>query len=205
VILVNFKRYPQAAGENAVKLASICQKLTQEFGFPIIPIPDAPDISLCTKMGIECWTQKFEPNLTQQTGTLLNHSDFRLSRPILKEELYLSITRGDKVCVCSETFEETVELLQNQPHFLAYEPPELIGSKSTSVAEAQPEVIGKAAAECKRAGTPFMVGAGIKSKQDVVTSIKQGAMGILVASAVVEAADQEQKLRELANAFSMKS
>lgn len=205
MIIVNFKRYPESHGENAVKLAEICKKLSAEYHLLIVCAPDSPDIAACAETGAACWTQKFDPEQSQPTGTLLNHSDFRLSRDALKEEVYLSKSRGDKVCICSETIEETNDLVEMRPDYIAYEPPELIGSQTTSVAEAEPEIIGQAARQCKSAGIPFLVGAGIKSASDVQTSLRQGAVGILVASAVVLADNQEQKLRELASAFSIKS
>lgn len=201
MIVLNFKRYPEATGANAVRLAVICKKLSQEFGIPIIPVPEVSDLQACIDQGIDCWTQKFEPNALNQKGTLLNHSDYRLSLKNLQEEVYLSKSRGDKVCICTQTSEETREFLRLGPDFLAYEPPELIGSETTSVAQAKPEVIGEAARACKEAGIPLLVGAGVKSAQDVVVSLNQGATGVILASAVMRAADQELEVRELAQAF----
>lgn len=202
MIVVNFKRYPEAEGANAVRLAQICKKTASELQLPIIPAVQEKDIAACIEAGIECWSQKFVPEQTSHAGTLINHSDFRLAAAQLKEELYLSKARGDKTCVCTETYEETVEFLMLSPDFLAYEPPELIGSQTTSVAQAKPDVIGKAADACLQIGIPLLVGAGIKSAQDVSVSLKQGAVGILVASAVVQSSNPEEKLRELASAFS---
>jgi len=203
MIIVNFKRYPEALGDNAVVLAKICKRLSHEYAVPIVVAPTLGDLSACVSTGVECWTQKFEEGSLARIGTLLNHSDFRLDMDTLKEEINLSKSRGDKVCLCSANPVEVPELLSLNPNFLAYEPPELIGSKDSSVAEANPEVIGDIARLCQAAGIPLLVGAGIKSAQDVKVSLEQRAIGILVASAVVEAEDQEQKLRELAKAFKM--
>ncbi len=202
MIVVNFKKYPQASGESAIRLAQICQKIQQETGIIIVPVPTANEIPQIADMGIDCWTQHFEPERWRPKGTLLNHSDYRLDdRGKLKEEMYLSSSRGDKICLCTMNLAETMELLAYKPNFIALEPPELIGSKTTSVAVAQPDVIGKAALDCRKANIPLLVGAGIKSADDVRVSLKQGATGILVASAVVQSENQEQKLRELAEAF----
>jgi triosephosphate isomerase (TIM) len=205
VIIVNFKRYPEADGERAVLLAGICKKLTQELNVPIIPVPQEKDLEACAAIGIDCWTQKFVSDPRLHNGTLLNHSDFRLSLEQLKQEVDLSRSRGDKVCVCTATLEETVAFLQLNPDLLAYEPPELIGSQTTSVALAEPEVIGRSAEACLQIGIPLLVGAGVKSANDVTVSLKQGAVGILVASAVVQASNPEEKLRELAQAFNMRA
>lgn len=206
MIVVNFKRYPEAAGQFAIQLAKICKKLSSEFGIEIIPVPQLSDLRACIQdVGIACWTQKFEPAADMQSGTLLNHSDFRLDEKHMHEEILASRARGDKVCVCTQTFAETTTMLLAKPDYVAYEPPELIGSKTTSVAQAQPEVIGNTAVLCKQAGIPLLVGAGIKSAEDVVVSLRQGATGVLVASDVVLANDQEKELRELAQAFSIQA
>ncbi len=201
MIVVNFKRYPEAAGENAVHLAQICQNLQQELGIQIVPVPNVADLQGITDLGIECWTQRFEPQESVQKGTLLNHSDFRLEHSGLQEEYYLSRSRGDEVCICAQNVGELPFLLQLKPKYLLYEPPELIGSTSTSVAKSQPEIIDQAAEICLDAKIPLMVGAGIKSAEDVRVSLEHGAMGVGVASAIVLAVNQEQKLRELAEAF----
>lgn len=204
MIVVNFKRYPEADGDKAVLLAAICKKLSEEFKLPIIPVPQEKDLIACLALETDCWSQKF---LSQggHSGTLLNHSDFRLSTEQLKEELSLSRNRGEKVCICAETYDEVIANLLLTPDLLAYEPPELIGSKTSSVAKSQPEVIGKTADACLQMGIPLLVGAGIKSAEDVRVSLQRGAVGVLVASAVVQAADQEQALRELIHGFSMKA
>lgn len=201
MIVVNFKRYPQAAGENAVALAKICLKLQQETGVTIIPVPTAEDLVACTEVGIKCWTQRFEAKESIQKGTLLNHSDFRLERHVLQDEFYLSKSRGDKICLCTASLPETKELISLKPEYLLYEPPSLIGSTTTSVAKSEPEIIGQAAHECKQNNIPLLVGAGIKSTEDVRVSLERGAIGVGVASAIVLADDQEKKLRELLDAF----
>lgn len=201
MIVVNFKRYPEASGEKAIALAKICLKLQQEYGVTIVPVPAVADLVACVAVGIKCWSQKFEANESVQKGTLLNHSDFRLERKNLQDEFYLSKSRGDKVCICTANLPETKELATLKPDFLAYEPPELIGSRTSSVADAKPEVIGLAAEACKQADVPLLVGAGIKSANDVKVCLQRGAIGVLVATDIVLAQDPEKELRELAEAF----
>lgn len=201
MIVVNFKRYPQASGDKAIALTKICLQIQQETGVVIVPVPQVKDLAACVALGIKCWSQRFESQESIQKGTLLNHSDYRLSKQALEEQFYLSKSRGDKICICTASLPETRELLVLKPNYLAYEPPEFIGSRITSVADAKPEVIGLAAAACKEAGIPLLVGAGIKSAKDIKTSLKMGAAGVLVATGVVLAVDQAKELRELAEAF----
>ncbi len=205
MIIVNFKRYPEASGDRAVALAKVCLQIQQETGVTIVPVPQAKDLAACVALGIKCWTQRFEANESLQKGTLLNHSDYRLEKNILKEEYYLSGSRGDKICICAASLPEAKELVSYKPDFLGYEPPEFIGSKTMSVADAKPEVIGLTAQACKEAGVPLLVGAGIKSANDIKISLKMGAVGVLVATDIVLAVDPAKELRELALAFNMKA
>jgi triosephosphate isomerase len=88
-----------------------------------------------------------------------------------------------------------------KPTYAAYEPPELIGSKTTSVSKAKPDVIVKAVALSKEAGIPLIVGAGVSSAKDVKTCIELGAVGVAVASDVVVANDPKKELLDLTEGF----
>ncbi|MHA2179073.1 MAG: triose-phosphate isomerase, partial [Candidatus Thorarchaeota archaeon] len=44
VVIINFKTYPQATGERAVKLAKTCESVSREFDVPIVVSPQIPDI-----------------------------------------------------------------------------------------------------------------------------------------------------------------
>jgi len=46
-----------------------------------------------------------------------------------------------------------------------------------------------------------VIGAGIKTGEDVKKAVKLGVKGVLVSSGVVKAEDPEKKLTELAKAF----
>lgn len=201
MIIVNFKRYLEASGQNAVVLASICHKLSLEYSLPIIAVPTVADLAACLATGAECWTQKFEQDAVSATGTLLNHSDYRLETSILALQISQCRDRNYKICLCSANPDEVPELLNLRPDMLAYEPPALIGSKTSSVAQAEPNIIGDIAQIAKTAGISLLVGAGIKSALDIKVSLNQGAVGILVATDVVKADNQEQALRELVDGF----
>jgi triosephosphate isomerase len=68
MIIVNFKRYPEASGDKAVTLVKICLQIQQETGVTIIPVPQAKDLAACTAVGIKCWSQRFEANESVQKG-----------------------------------------------------------------------------------------------------------------------------------------
>lgn len=190
MIIVNFKRYVR--GEEAVALARICKK------FGAITCPQLADLAACVETGAECWTQKYEPMAKGHTGTLLNHSDFRLDFKTI-EETMLEL-EGIKICVCCKDVEEGIKISTFDPDFLAFEPPELIGDKDKSVSSEKPEDIQRLVSSVQ---VPVFVGAGGHNAQDVKIALEMGAKGILVATDVVKAANPEKELRELAGAFNI--
>jgi triosephosphate isomerase len=88
------------------------------------------------------------------------------------------------------------KITEFEPDLIAVEPPELIGG-DISVSNAQPEVITKAL-ELIGAGK-LLVGAGVKSGEDVKKAIELGASGVLLASGVTKAENPEKVLEDLAN------
>ena len=188
MIVVNFKRY--VSGEEAVALAKICKN------YGAIACPQLSDLAACVETGAECWTQKYEPRAKGHTGTLLNHSDFRLDFKTI-EETMLAI-EGMKICVCCKDVEEGIKIAGFDPDWLAFEPPELIGNVEKSVSSEKPEDIQRLVSSVQ---CPVLVGAGVHSAEDVKIALEMGAAGILVATDVVKAVDPEKELRELVEAF----
>lgn len=188
MIVVNFKRY--VSGEAALNLAKICKKVSDETGVAIIITVQPEDIY----PEIECWSQKPEDFRHNFCGTLVNHSDYRIAD-------WPEIKPGIKVCLCTKDASETEKLILKKPDFILYEPLELIGSATTSVALSKPEVISEIAEICKKHNVPLIVGAGVKSAEDVRISLQRGAIGVGVSSAVVKAVDSEKQLRELVEAY----
>ena len=64
-----------------------------------------------------------------------------------------------------------------------------------SVSSAKPDVIKKISEKIKM---PFLVGAGIKTREDVETSLKLGAVGIAVASGITKSDNPKKSIEELA-------
>ncbi|KKR70842.1 MAG: Triosephosphate isomerase, partial [Candidatus Woesebacteria bacterium GW2011_GWA2_40_7b] len=84
---------------------------------------------------------------------------------------------------------------------VSYEPPEFIGSVTTSVAEAKPEIVSQAAGIARSFGLPLIVGAGIHSMDDVRKSLELGAVGVAVATDIVKAEDPKKELLDLTEGF----
>ena len=106
---------------------------------------------------------------------------------------------GLEVLIFADSLEESIEVAKFKPNWIGYEPPELVASKDTSVAKAKPEIIEKVVNAIPN--TPILVGAGIKDVEDVRVSLKLGAKGIGVASAVVLALDPNEVIENLASGF----
>ena len=100
--------------------------------------------------------------------------------------------------VCAETLEEGAKFAAMGADFIAIEVPELIGG-DVSVSSARPELIAEAVS--KIGAGKVIVGAGIKTGDDVRKAISLGAAGVLVSSGIVKAADQIGILREMCAAL----
>lgn len=217
MIFVNFKTYKQGTGEKAVELAKICQQVEKETSVKIIPVVQVTDIFRFFGSGIEVWTQHLDsieygqntgqilPEAVLEAGakgTLLNHSENKLPKEVIGETIKRCRELKIKVLVCAESIEEGKEIAEFKPDFIAYEPPEFIGSRMTSVASARPEIIKDFINLIP--GIPILVGAGVHSREDIRVVCELGAAGVLVATDVVLAQNSKKELLDLAGGFDEK-
>jgi len=77
----------------------------------------------------------------------------------------------------------------------------LVGSKTTSVAQSKPEVIAEAVKIAREKELPLIVGAGIKSEEDIRVSLQLGASGFAIASDIVKAEDPKEELIKLIQGY----
>jgi len=211
---VNFKTYKESTGDNAIKLAEICNKTAKETKTSIAIAVQSTDIYKISKIvSIPVLSQHIDaidfgkntgfllPESIKQAGaeaTLLNHSEHRLDFELLKIFIERAKQAGLKTIVCAKDVEDAKKIAGLSPDFIAVEPPELIGGK-ISVSEAKPEVISDSVKAIKSINKKIKVlcGAGIHNKDDVKKAVKLGADGILVASGIVKAGNQEAALKDL--------
>jgi triosephosphate isomerase len=213
MILVNFKTYKETTGKKAIFLASMIADVAKETGVEIIACPQAVDLKKVAKI-TSVWTQHvdpikqgkstgwFPPEVAKEVGargTLLNHSEHKLSVGVLDETLTRCKMVGLKTLVFADSPGEARLIAKFKPDLIGYEPPELIESKTTSVARSKSKIIEKVVKRIVR--IPILVGAGIKDKKDVEISLKLGAAGVVVSSAVVLAKDPKKILTNLAEGF----
>lgn len=215
MIITNFKLYESATGEKAVALAKIHEEVARETGVDIQVAVQPTDLAtISQQIDIPVLAQHIDPKsfgsgtghilpesvkMAGAVGTLLNHSERRLEREVLKESIKRAKEIGLTTVVCAESPEEGASFLEFDPDYIAVEPPELIGG-DISVSSAQPEIIENAS---KLIGPDkLLMGAGVKNGIDVKTCIKLGAKGVLLASGVTKADDPKAVLLDLASGLS---
>ncbi|MEM0217553.1 MAG: triose-phosphate isomerase [Candidatus Nezhaarchaeales archaeon] len=214
LIIINFKTYLEATGQRALELAKKGEKVASEFGVSIAVAPQAVDIArIASTVSIPVLAQHVDPyppgaytgSVSMEAvkeagavGTLINHSEKRLRIDEINEVINRAASLGLEVVACANTPEVAASLSVLRPGFIAIEPPELIGT-GKAVSKTKPEVITDTIKLIKSVNPDIVVicGAGITSGDDVEAAIKLGTQGVLVASGVVKAKDQEAALRDL--------
>ncbi len=214
LIIVNFKAYPEVEGAGALSLARTCADVAEASGVSIVACPPmvelgrvassvkipvmAQHVDHRTPGSATGWTTAEMVRRTGAVGTLVNHSEHRLSLDDIRAVI-LACKRTDlKTCICADSALTSGEVAFFAPDMVAVEPPELIGGE-VSVTNAKPEVVMEAvrAVHQVEPTIPVLCGAGIKNGHDVKRAIELGAKGVLLASGVVKAKDQRQALIDL--------
>ncbi len=210
MIVVNFKAYSEATGENARNIGKACEKAAESTGEQVIACPTAEDLLRLEDLEVDVFAQHIDPEEPGShtgsilpgevkeagaTGTLINHSEDRIPAEKIEKEVEKAKENEMKTIVCAQNPEECREYSSFQPDYIAYEPPELIGG-NTSVAEAKPELVEKAVEETEK-GVETLTGAGIKDRKDVEKSIELGCKGVLVASGVAKAEKPAEEIEKL--------
>jgi len=218
MIFVNFKTYEQGTGADAISLVKVLEEVAHESQVKIIPVVQAADVrEVVAITQLEVWTQHVDPvEFGAHTGfvlaeaviedgargTFLNHSEHKFTDfEMLKKAHERSKGVGLKTLIFAGNLNELKRVSDLNPTFLSYEPPELVGSKTTSVAKEKPDIIAKAVEIARPKGLPLIVGAGIKSREDVRKSLELGAVGVAVASDIVTAKRPGEELMDLVEGF----
>lgn len=209
-IIVNFKLYEQATGDEALKLAKIHEQVAKETGASIGIAVNHLDLArVASEVDLPVFAQHIDPisygsgtgmilpHLVKEYGvfgTLLNHSEHPMEDMKLRQAINLCREIGLFVVACADTPERGKEINKMGPDLVAVEPPELIGG-DVSVAKGGPHIIENAV---KMIGsTDVLVGAGIKDADDVQIACSLGSQGVLLASGVTKAADPYVTLLDL--------
>ncbi len=211
ILLINYKAYKESF-DNGLKIAGECAKLSKSLGIRAIV---APPYSILRETSRLCETigqhiDDVEPGAftghvtwydiknSGATGTLINHSERKLSTEKIKNVVGLCIDNDLFSFVCASSLREARQLLTLKPYAIAYEPPELIGG-NVSVTSAKPEVIAEFVELVNSSSKSLaLIGAGIKTAEDVRKSIEFGCDGVLVASGILKSKEPVKAINELA-------
>lgn len=214
VILVNLKCYQESIGHGAHRIAKAAREVADESGVYIALATLPMDIHpIKHHFSLPVFAQHFDPispgantgriplaamKSAGAVGSLVNHSEYRLTLADIDKNVTLLRQEGMISCVCSNNVATTAAAAALNPDFVAIEPPELIGG-SISVAEANPDIITNSVKAAQRINpdVKILTGAGIHSGTCVKTAIDLGTAGVLLASSVVKAEDPATVLRDL--------
>ncbi|HIG94655.1 MAG: triosephosphate isomerase TIM [archaeon GW2011_AR13] len=203
IIIINLKTYKQ--GKKVLELAKIIEKVNKK----IIVGAQPEDVAILSKKtNLSIYSQHVdyqEPGRNTgfilpegikavgAKGVFLNHSEHRLDFKIIKKTVLHCKKVKLKVAIFAKDLRQAKKIKELKPDFLIIEPPELVAGE-ISVSKAKPELIKKIGRELKY---PFIVGAGIKTNDDLKIAMKLGARGIAVSSAITQARNPEKSLREM--------
>lgn len=131
-------------------------------------------------------------------GTLINHSERRLSLKAIQRTVQRAEEVGLLSLVCADTPKRTSQVAAFKPDMVAIEPPELIGT-GIPVSKAQPEIVVNAVNLVRKQDSRVIVlcGAGITTGEDVTAALALGAQGVLLASGVVKAQNRRKVILDL--------
>ncbi len=218
LILVNFKTYSESTGANALTISKKAEKVSKEYGACIaVALQPADIFRIAGTAELPVFAQHVDADkpgshtgyITPESvkeagacGTLINHSEHRLRIDVIEATIQRCKSLDILTCTCANSSLVGKSLAALEPDMIAVEPPELIGS-GISVSKARPEIISesvKAIRSVSRAARP-LCGAGITTGEDISSSIKLGAEGVLVASGIVKSKDPEAVLVAFAKAL----
>jgi len=213
-IVLNVKTYSEATGDAAYALAGLMDTLAKETGVSLAICVQATDIyRVAQHVSIPVYAEHIDPitpgshtgwtlpeaiQAAGAVGTLINHSEHRLQLADIDACIHRTKTLGLDHIVCTNNIATSKAVAGLSPQILAVEPPELIGG-DISVTTADPDIVKGTVDAVHDINTSVGVlcGAGVKNGKDVAKAIELGADGVLLASGVVKARDQEQIIRDL--------
>ncbi|MBI4983750.1 triose-phosphate isomerase [Candidatus Woesearchaeota archaeon] len=212
LILINFKTYKESSGNRGLKLAQRISKVKSN-KYQIAVAPSLLTVKeIAEKVNIPVFAQHADNvELGAHTGSIpprelkeigiqgviLNHSEYKVNFPYLRNIVKLCQHYHLITVVCASNLVEIKHIAELNPDYIAYEPPELIGG-DISVTEANPEIITRAVKMVGRmsSSTKMLCGAGIHSPEDLHQALSLGANGVLLAHAVVKAPSPRKFLNE---------
>ncbi|MDD5340697.1 MAG: triose-phosphate isomerase [Candidatus ainarchaeum sp.] len=216
MIVLNLKTYDLTI-QNALLFTDVAGEVQADTGLRIIVCPPSPYLREAAERfsGVFAQHVDAEPpgaftgsipvemlKAAKVKGSLVNHSERRLSPERIKATVERLHSNGLESLVCAATTNEAASIAHLSPVFIAVEPPELIGS-GVSVSKSKPEIVINSVKAVKDINPKITVlcGAGVSDKHDVKKALELGSEGVLLASAFVKAKDPKAFLADLASSF----
>ena len=218
LIVLNMKTYPQALGKRGLELAKTAENVTREFGATIVICPPITYLAkYVDEFEIPIFSQTVDNISTGSntgkisiemieasgaTGSLINHSENRLILADIENILRGLRAHGLYTIVCANNEAVSAASSKLDPHAVAFEPPELIGT-GVSVSSAQPEIVKNNVKRIifENPRVSPLCGAGISNAHDVKKALELGTKGVLLASAYVKAKNPHALLSSMAEAL----
>lgn len=213
LLLVNFKTYKKASGDEALDLAYKCEKAAKNTDKNVcIAVQNADLHRIASKVNIPVFAQHADPveygsntgkdlietlKYNGADGVLINHSEDQEALDDIEGIIEKCRSQGLATMACADELSLAKNIDEFGPDFIAYEPPELIGGNK-SVSTQNPEKLKNMVSSL---ATTVLAGAGIKTEEDVKNALKLGAEGILIASGVIKAKDPYKALKKFLKPF----
>jgi len=218
LLLLGFKTYLEATGPGALRLAEIAKEVSLSTGISIVPIPQYSDIApIVQGVGIPVLAQHIDPiepgshtghilpeaiRKAGAVGTLINHSERRLTISETRRVVARAKEVGLLSCVCSHSPEHSARVAGFAPELILIESPGLIGT-GRSISSVHPDMIVRAVSEVRKKDSEvhLICGAGISKSEDILAALDLGVVGVGTASAVIKAQHPAHVLKEMAKAL----
>tara|TARA_Y100000310_G_scaffold343564_1_gene451827 strand:+ start:5465 stop:6112 length:648 start_codon:yes stop_codon:yes gene_type:complete len=206
MIVVNFKNYK--FGKVALELAKSIEK---NLGKVVVCVNFVDISEIVSNTKLKVFSQHVDlgeigkgtgfilPEAVEQVGgvgTLLNHSEHRISFREISKTLKRCEEVGLKVIVCVESLREARKVKKLKPYAIALEDKELVGT-GKSITEFKVKEVIRFARLLNGSGIGALCGAGINDVNDVRAAYSMGCQGVLISSAIVKGKESGKLLKDL--------
>ncbi len=214
VVAINFKTYASSVGTSAHMLAKICDEVATNTQKNIIVCVSAPNIHISKDISIPVFAQHVDGtdfgahtgkllavDLQQNgaSGSVINHSENQIPIEDIQKAIASCKQTNITSLVCADSLQKAQEIAKLQPDCIAFEPPELIGGDISVTT--RPDIIIQVRDAIKNINPDIkiLIGAGVKTKEDVQKAIELETDGVLLASGITKADKPNEVLENLVN------
>lgn len=206
MIIVNFKNYK--TGKDVLKLAKKLNKISTRKKI-IVCVPAVNIQEVGKKIRLKVYAQHVDYHISEKStgfilpesikklgasGSLLNHSEHKLSLEIIKKTIKKCKKINIKIIACASSLNEVSKLKNFQPFAIAYEDPKLI-STGKSITKYRTNDLKRFVLLLNETKIIPLCGAGISSAEDYLAALKIGCKGVLVSSIITKSRNTEKFLK----------